>query len=126
MERAKPPFAVRLALVLLLACFVAIEHNPLVRLQAQLGLSPSPLERWFGVRGIFSGMTEASHQLVQLNVAESLQANILAGPVLALISGSILLWSAPAMTTRGREWAFFGLIAAGTLVNNFVPELLAP
>ena len=126
MAHPKPPFAVRLALVVLLGCFVAIENNPLVRLQAQLGLSPSPLERLFGVRGIFSGMTEASHQMVRLNFAESLQANVLAGPVLAAIAAAILAWTAPAMTTRGREWAFFAVIVAGTAVNNFVPALLAP
>ena len=119
--RAKPPLLVRFCLIALLAAFAGLDRNPVVRLEAMLGLSPSPLERLFGIRGLFSGMTEASHQLVQLDVGRALAANILVIPMLATITLCILLWSRPRLDTRGREIAFFVLVVAGIAINNVAP-----
>jgi hypothetical protein len=119
--RAKPPLALRLCLLALLAAFASLDRNPVVRLEAQLGLSPSPLERWVGIRGLFSGMTEATYQLVRLDLGRALAANVLVVPVLGAIALCILLWRRPKLDTRRREIAFFGLVLAGIAINNVAP-----
>jgi hypothetical protein len=105
----------------LLAAFASLDRNPVVRLEAKLGLSPSPLERLFGIRGLFSGMTEATYQLVRLNFGRSLESNILVVPVLGAITLCILLWTRPKLDTRRREIAFFTLVLAGVAINNVAP-----
>jgi hypothetical protein len=118
---AKPPLAFRLCLIALLAAFAGLDRNPVVRLEAKLGLSPSLLERLFGIRGLFSGMTEASYQLVRLDLGRALAANVLVIPMLGAIALGILLWTRPKLDTRRREMAFFALVLAGTAINNVAP-----
>ena len=120
---AKPPIAFRLCLIALLAAFASLDHNPVVRLEAKLGLSPSVLER-FGIRGLFSGMTEATYQLVRLDLGKALAANILVVPVIGTIALCILLWSRPKLDTRRRELIFLALVLAGTAINNVAPLYL--
>src|SRR6185503_9687830 len=122
--RAKPPLALRVVLIALLAAFASLDRNPVVRLEAKLGLSPSPLERLFGIRGLFSGMTEATYQLVRLNLGRALAANILVVPVLGAILLCILLWIRPKLDTRRREIAFFALVLGGIAINNVAPLYL--
>lgn len=117
---AKPPLALRLCLIALLAAFASLDRNPVVRLEAALGLSPSPLER-FGIRGLFSGMTEATYQLVRLDFGRALAANILVVPVIGAIFLCILLWTKPKLDTRRRELIFFALVLAGIAINNVAP-----
>lgn len=121
---ADPPIGARLLLLGALAAFAALDHNPIVRLEARLGLSPSPLERLFGIRGFFSGMTEATHRLTQLDLIGAGQANILVFPVLAVAVAAILLWRWPRLRTRNQELAFFAIAVVGTAINNIVPPLL--
>lgn len=121
---AKPPLALRLCLIASLAAFASLDRNPVVRLEAQLGLSPSPLERWFGIRGLFSGMTEATYQLVRLDLGRALAANILVVPVIGAITLCILLWSWPRLDSRRREIAFFALVLAGIAINNVAPRFV--
>lgn len=118
MSRDKPPLTFRLLLVVVLCWFARLEHNPLVQLEARLGLSPSPLERLFGIRGMFSGMTEATHRLSSLDLAGALQANVLVLPVLAAIVAAILCWNVPKLDTRRREAGFFALVIVGSAINN--------
>ena len=120
-----PPVGARLVLLGALAAFAALDNNPLVRLEAELGLSPSPLERLFGIRGFFSGMTEATHRLTRLDVIGAGQANILVFPVLALATAAILLWWRPRIRTRRQEIAVLALAIVGTAINNVAPMLLA-
>lgn len=120
-----PPVGARLVLLGALAAFAALDNNPLVRLEAELGLSPSPLERLFGIRGFFSGMTEATHRLTRLDVIGAGQANILVFPVLALATAAILLWWRPRIRTRRQEIAVLALAIVGTVINNVAPVLLA-
>jgi hypothetical protein len=68
---------VRLMVLATLGWFISLDRNPLVRLEAVLGLSPSPLEKLFGVKGLFSGITEGMHRLVYGDVTGALAANIL-------------------------------------------------
>ena len=119
--RAKPPLALRIVLIALLAAFAGLDRNPVVRLEAKLGLSPSPLERLFGIRGLFSGMTEATYQLVRLDLGRALAANILVVPVIAAFALCILLWTRPKLDSRRREIAFFALVLAGVAINNVAP-----
>lgn len=120
----RPPLILRILLLGLLGGFAALDDNPLVRLEAQLGLSPSPLERLFGVRGFFSGMTEAAHRLTRLDLANAARANLLVYPTCAAFAFMLLSWKAPSLTTRRQEFAFFGAIVAGTLLNNILPALI--
>lgn len=115
----------RLIIVAGLAAFASIDSNPLVRLQAQLGLSPSPLERLFGVRGPFSGMTEATWRLTELDLGASLRANVLAIPLLAAVTASILLWRRPRMRTRSHEMAVAAVALAAAAINNAAAALLS-
>ena len=117
---AKPPLALRLCLIALLAAFASLDRNPVVRLEAELGLSPSPLER-LGIRGLFSGMTEATYQLVRLDLGKALAANILVVPVIGAMALCILLWARPKLDTRRREMIFFALVLAGIAINNIAP-----
>ena len=122
--RAKPPLALRLCLIALLAAFAGLDRNPVVRLEAKLGLSPSPLERFLGIRGLFSGMTEASYQFVRLDFGRAFAANVLVVPVLAAFALCILLWKRPRLDTGRREVLFFALVLAGIAVNNVAPLYL--
>ena len=125
MGLSEPSIGARLLLLGALAAFAAIDHNPLVRLEARLGLSPSPLERLFGIRGFFSGMTEATHRLTRLDLIGAGQANILVFPVLAAAAAAILLWRWPKLRTRKQELAFFAIAIVGTAINNIVPAVLS-
>jgi hypothetical protein len=107
-----------------LAAFAALDRNPVVWLEARLGLSPSPLERLFGIRGFFSGMTEATYRLTRLDLFGASRANILVYPFLAAVVAAILLWRRPRLTTRKQELAFFAVAVAGTAINNIVPAML--
>ncbi|MFL6740060.1 MAG: hypothetical protein ACJ8FE_01870 [Sphingomicrobium sp.] len=120
-----PPLSARLLLLGALTAFAALDNNPLVRLEAKLGLSPSPLERLFGIRGFFSGMTEAAHRLTRLDLAGAGEANILVFPFLGACVVGILLWRRPRIRTRGQELAVLAMAVAGTLINNIVPTLLS-
>ena len=125
MGPSDPPIGARLLLLGALAAFAAVDHNPLVRLEARLGLSPSPLERLFGLRGFFSGMTEATHRLTRFDLVGAGQANILVFPFLGAVVAAILLWRWPKLRTRKQEFAVFAIAIAGTAINNVVPALLS-
>ena len=125
MSPAKPPLFARIALLGLLGGFAALARNPIVLLEARLGLSPSPLERLFGIRGFFSGMTEAAHRLSRFDFVGAAQANVLVFPTIAAFTLVLLTWRAPKLRTRAQELGFFGLIVAGTALNNAVPAWIA-
>ena len=125
MRTTEPSVGVRLLLLGALAAFAALDRNPLVWLEARLGLSPSPLERLFGIRGFFSGMTEATHRLTKLDLVGAGEANILVFPVIAATAAAILLWRRPRLSTRRQELAFFAVAVGGTAINNIVPALLS-
>ena len=123
-EPSKPPIGARLLLLGALTAFSALDHNPVVRLEAWLRLSPSPLERLFGIRGFFSGMTEATFRLTRLDPIGAARANILVFPFLAAVAAAILLWRWPKIRDRREELAVIGLAILGTAINNIVPTLL--
>ncbi len=116
----KPIVIIRLSLLIFLLLFAYIENNPIVKLEARLGLSPSPIERLFGVKSLFSGMTEGVHQFVNLNFAASFKANPFAPLVLPFITYCCLFWWFPKIDSKNKEAIFFAVFALLSLIVNIV------
>ena len=112
----------RLLIVAGLAAFASLDRNPLVWLVAKIGLSPSPLERLFSLRGPFSGMTEATWQLTEFDFHASLRANVLTIPLLAAATLCVLTWTRPRMRTRRAEFGAAAALLAAAAVNNLAPR----
>jgi hypothetical protein len=108
-------------LILVAAWWIAsIPHNPAVRLEALVGLSPSPLEKLLHVKGPFSGMTEGMHQLARGRLTAAVEANVLTPFVAVGFAVCVLLGVRPRITTRRQELAFFAsFVGAAILVNAF-------
>ena len=117
-ESRGPPVAVRLLMIVAAWWFAAIPHNPVVRLEAILGLSPSSLEKLVGIRGPFSGMTEGFHQLARGNFFASVRANILSPAVAVVFLVCLFTWSRPRIQSRRQEAAFFIAACGATVVVN--------
>jgi hypothetical protein len=111
--------AQRTGLLLVAAAAAYLPANPLVRLEAVLGLSPAPLERYLGIKSVFSGMTEGMHRLVHGELNKALEANILT-PLVACV---LLCWAVKGgrLTTRRQERCaallFIGLSALVNIVH---------
>jgi hypothetical protein len=99
--------------------FAALSHNPVVRLEAILGLSPSPLEKLAGIRGPFSGMTEGMYQLAHGELSSALKANVLTPFAAALFVACVVLGIRPRVTTRASEVAFFSVFVVATAIVNW-------
>jgi uncharacterized Tic20 family protein len=100
--------------------FAFIDHNPFVRLEAVLGLSPSPIERLFGVKSLFSGMTEGVHQFVRFNLCASIKANIFSPAIIPMIIFFIFQWDTPKVDTRKKEYIFFSIFIILSIIVNIV------
>jgi hypothetical protein len=121
MNAGKPfPVVSRIVALLLLGWLASLRHNPLVRLEAWLGLSPSPLEKLFGIKGLFSGMTEGMYRLSHGDVRGSIEINALTPVMALLVVGCIVFGYRPRVRTRRSEMAFFGFVLISTLLVNFV------
>ena len=110
----------RLLLFFLLLLFFSLENNPLVRLEALIGLSPSPIEKIFGVKSLFSGMTEGVNQMAMFNIENALKANIFSPLVIPLLLLLFLRGKAPKIKTKKHELIFFSsFIFLSILVNTY-------
>lgn len=109
---------VRLVAAGALVWFFSLDWNPLVRLEAWLGMSPSPLERYFHVKSAFSGMTEGVYQFVHMNFQESLRANCLSPLVVLACLGMVATGYRPRIRGRRGEIAFFAAFVALSLLVN--------
>jgi hypothetical protein len=109
------------SLALVAAWWIAsTPNNPVVRLEAVVGLSPSPLEKLVGIKGPFSGMTEGMHQLARGRLVAAVEANVMTPFVAAAFVGCVLLGVRPRVTTRRSELGFFATVVMATiLVNSF-------
>tara|TARA_B100000768_G_scaffold152101_1_gene147605 strand:- start:484 stop:780 length:297 start_codon:yes stop_codon:yes gene_type:complete len=97
-----------------------MDDNPIVRLQAIIGLSPSPIEKLFGLKSLFSGMTEGVYQLLNLNFRESVKANIFSPVIVPLLFYFLINGEVPKMNTKSREIFFFStFILLSVAVNIF-------
>lgn len=110
----------RVGAILALIWIVSLEHNPLVKLEAWLGLSPSPLEKLFGIKGLFSGMTEGMLRLSHGDFRGSLQSNGLTPLVALAVIGCIACGYRPRIRSRRDEVAFFTAVIALSVVVNLV------
>jgi Protein of unknown function (DUF2752) len=113
-----PPVAVRLAILGGLAALAWVPRNPLVRLEAALGLSPSRLETIFHVRSLFSGMTEAAHRAAHFDLWGALRANPVSPIILGAIAAAVLLWRVPPMRTKRHEALWLGSFVLLSVANN--------
>ena len=116
----RPAIIYRVFLLFAIAVFAHIDNNPIVRLEAWLGLSPSPIERLFGVKSLFSGMTEGVNQFAKLNLAASFNANPFAPLVLPFVAFCCLSWWFPVIDSRKKEVTFFTLFILLSLIVNLV------
>ncbi len=114
----KPSFLWRFFLIIAIVGFASIDNNPLVKFEAELGLSPSPIEKIFGVKSFFSGMTEGVFQFIHMNIEASIQANIFAPLVVPFVFYSILTWSFPKIDTKKKEYAFFSVFILLSIIVN--------
>lgn len=111
---------VRAAIAVVAVVFARLDHNPAVRWAARLRISPAPMERFLGVKGVFSGMTEGTYQLSHGHVHSALQANVLT-PVPALF---LVAWVAtgyiPRIKNSRDEASAFLLILGGSIAVNLL------
>jgi hypothetical protein len=111
-------FLVRVCVLGAISWFVSLERNPIVRLEAKLGLSPSPLERLFGVKGLFSGMTEGMYRLIHGDILGAMSANILTPFFAVVVSSCFIAGYRPRIETRGDEIVLFvSVVVLSVLVN---------
>jgi hypothetical protein len=108
--------AQRTGVLLAVAAVAYLPANPLVRLEAVLGLSPAPLERYLGIKNVFSGMTEGMHQLIHGELGRALDANILT----PLVVCALLFWAVTGVRVTTRQQEFWGgmlFVGLSALVN---------
>lgn len=117
-DRPGVPMAGRVLLSMVLIWFARLEHDPLVRLEAVLGLSPSPLEWLFGIKGLFSGMTEAAHRLSLGDLHDAVAANFLFVPLAGLTVGALILGWRPRIRNGRDDKFFFAAVVLLTLLLN--------
>ena len=115
----RPPVVVRLAILGGLAALAWVPRNPIVRLEAWLGLSPSKIETIFHVRSLFSGMTSAANQYAHGHIAGGFRANPVSPIILGAIIAAVLLWRIPPLRTRTHEALWFAAFILLSVANNF-------
>ncbi len=101
-------------------CLVQMDRNPAVWAISVLGLSPAPLERFTGIKGPFSGMTEGVYQLANGNVAAALASNVLT----PLLPAMALCWAiagyVPRIQHRRDESYALGFVIVGSILVNLL------
>jgi hypothetical protein len=95
----------------------------MVVLVAKMGLSPSPLERLFGVKGMFSGMTEGMFRLVHGDMAGAISANVLTPVVATVFAVCVVGGYRPQIKTKAQELALLILVVLLSAVVNFSTPL---
>ncbi len=117
-NQQKPHLMWRLLLVFGLVGFALIENNPIVKIEAFIGLSPSPIERILGVKSLFSGMTAGVHHFVKLNLISSVKANVFAPLVIPIVIYYLLSWNVPKIDSREKEIIFFSVFVGLSVIVN--------
>ena len=108
----------RVSILIGVAVFLSLERNPVVVIIAKLGLSPSPLERLFGVKGVFSGMTEGMFRLVHGNFLGALDANVFTPAFAVVFIVCVLTGYRPKIKNRKQELIFLLLVVFLSLIVN--------
>ncbi|WP_439526072.1 DUF2752 domain-containing protein [Roseovarius mucosus] len=117
------PSLVERGLILVAAIsFCSLARNPIVYLQASLGLSPAPLERLTGFKTVFSGMSEAFHRMATGDFWGAFSANFLAPPFAMSLIIATLLWRWPRLNGRLSEAFFFSAVAVASFAINILHE----
>ncbi|MDC2989387.1 DUF2752 domain-containing protein [Gammaproteobacteria bacterium] len=84
-----------------------------------LGLSPSPIEKIFGVKSLFSGMTEGVYQILNFDIAQAVAANVLSPIIIPLALIYTIRGSVPKIDTKSKELIFFSSLIFLSLIVNF-------
>lgn len=100
--------------------FCALARNPIIYLEARLGLSPAPWERFTGFKTLFSGMSEAFHRIATGDVLGAFGANFLAPPFALALVFATLLWRWPRLTSRRDETIFFATVLVASIAINVI------
>jgi len=116
----RPRLLTRILAALLLLGLMSIDSNPIVRAIAVLKLSPSNIEKVFGFKSIFSGLTEGIYQALNFNLEASIRANIFAPVVVCYLGYCVLCWRFPKIDTKRKEVTFFTLVIVTSIVVNIV------
>ena len=109
-------------ILLAAVCVCALSRNPIVYLEAYLGLSPAPWERFTGMKTVFSGMSEAFYRMATGDVLGAFKVNFLAPPFALALIGATLLWQWPRVSSRRDEVAFFTIMITASLAVNFIHQ----
>ena len=113
-------FSLKLLIFVFFFWFMSIDDNPIVKLEAKLGLSPAPIERFFKIKSLFSGMTEGTYQLLNRNIRGALEANVFTPLVLAYLICLLFFYRSMKINTKKKEIIFFLVfIILSILVNIF-------
>ncbi len=110
----------RAAVAFAILCFISLDRNPVVWLEARLGLSPCPLERYFHAKSAFSGMTEGLYQLARMDFGASLRSNCLSPLALLGCLALVVTGHRPRICSRHQELLFFGIFLALSVLVNIV------
>jgi hypothetical protein len=114
--------AIRASILVVVAWFVSLDHNPIVALNSQLGLSPSLMERVFGIKGIFSGMTEGMFRLSRGEIEQSMAANVLTPFFAIAVVGCVIAGVRPRIKTKTAEW----IVIFSTVLLVFIVNITSP
>ncbi|HIA48613.1 MAG TPA: DUF2752 domain-containing protein [Candidatus Hydrogenedentes bacterium] len=118
--RVKSYFLARITVLLMGIWCVSLDRNPIVVFVAKIGLSPSPLERLFGVKGMFSGMTEGTFRLVHGDIAGAAASNVLTPVFATVVALCILCGYRPRIRTRQQEFAILLSVVFLSVFVNLV------
>jgi hypothetical protein len=103
--------------------FISLDENPLVRLEAKLGLSPAPFERFTSLQGPFSGMTEGMYQLTKGNLRAAVRSNVLTPAAATIVLLCLVFGRVPHIRTRKDEQLFFAGVLCATIMVNLANKL---
>ena len=119
-KRKKCNIVQRMFIIAGLAWFISLDENPVVRLEAILGLSPSPIEKLFGVKSVFSGMTEACHKITNFEFKKALEVNFLVPIFVILGIYFVLIGKLPKIDSKRKELSFFAITLILSILINII------
>lgn len=102
----------------MIAVMFFLPQNPLIRIEAMLGLSPCAFEKLLGIKCAFCGMTKALELLVGGEFVAAMEANFLTPIFLGVVVYVCLTWRIPQVKYMWHELLFFSLFLLATLAVN--------
>ena len=108
----------RIILGLCVIALISLDKNPIVWVEAILGLSPPPLERFLGIKSAFSGMTEGVVQFMNFDLKASFHANVFAPLVLPVTFYLLIIGKVPRIQSKlGEIFCLTAFLIMSVVVN---------